>query len=144
MPEAIVKALPPLTVRVPLDVKPEVAVMSPEMVGVAVQAVGLTVRVVPLFPRAVEVELVVPKFKAATESTAMVPLVKVWMVRFPLVLDQLEVPPEATTKAPVELPKLVAAVPVALMLVVPVTVRPPVPWMRPDPLVTPTPVMRPA
>ena len=51
---------------------------------------------------------------------------------------QEEVPPEATTRAPVELPILVAAVPVALMLAVPVTVIPPVPWIRPVPELTPT------
>ena len=132
------------TVTVPLDVSPEVAVMRPEMVGVAVQLVGLTVKVVAALPREVEVELVVPRFKAPAESTAMVPEVAVWMVRLPEVLVQLDVPPEAMTKAPVELPMLVAAVPVALILVVPVTVNPPVPWIRPVPELTPTTTKAPA
>ena len=115
------------TVTVPLAVKPEVAVMSPEIVGVAVQVVGLTVKVVAAFPRLVAVELVAPKFRMPAESTAMVPEVAVEMVKLPAVLVQDEVPPLAITKAPVELPILVAAVPVALILVVPVMVAPPVP-----------------
>ena len=103
------------------------AVISPEIVGVAVQAVGLMVRVVATLPKLVAVELTVPRFNIPAESTVMVPEVAVWMVKLPEVLFQEEVPPEAMTKAPVELPRLVAAVPVALMLAVPVTVMPPVP-----------------
>ncbi len=106
---------------------PEVAVINPEIVGVAVQAVGLMVKVVAALPKAVEVALVVPRFKAPAESTAMVPEVAVWIVKFPEVLVHDEVPPEATTRAPVELPRFVAEVPVALMFAVPVTVMPPVP-----------------
>ena len=117
----------PATVEAALESKPEVMVTAPEMVGVAVQAVGLMVKVVPAFPREVEVELAVPRFNASAESTARMPEVAVCMVRLPDVLVQAEVPPEAIVRAPVELPMLVAAVPVALMLVVPVTVIPPVP-----------------
>jgi hypothetical protein len=41
--------IPPaaLTARVPFEVKPEVAVISPEIVGVAVQAVPVTVKFPP-------------------------------------------------------------------------------------------------
>ena len=55
------------TVTVPLEVKPEVAVMSPEIVGVAVQAVPVTVRFPPkevrLLPDTVKVlsKLVAPR-----------------------------------------------------------------------------------
>ena len=72
------------------------------------------------------------------------PVVTVEIVKLPEVLVQEDVPPEAMTRAPVELPRLVAAVPVALMLVVPVTVRPPVPWIKPVPELTPTKVAAPA
>ena len=127
MPEARIKFWFAARVKVPFEVRPEVAVINPEMVGVAVQAVGLIVRVVAALPREVEVELVIPKFKAPAESTAIVPDVAVWIVKFPDVFVHDDVPPEAMTRAPVELPMFVAAVPVALMLVVPVTVNPPVP-----------------
>ena len=115
------------TVTVPLAVKPEVAVIKPEIVGVAVQEVGLMVNVVAALPRLVAVELTVPRFKTPAESMLMVPEVAVWIVRLPEVLVQDETPAEVIVKTPVEFPMLVAAVPVALMLAVPVTVRPPVP-----------------
>ena len=51
---------------------------------------------------------------------------------------QPDVPPEAIVSAPVEFPMLVAAVPVALILVAPVTVKPPVPCIKPVPELTPT------
>src|SRR3989344_4111038 len=108
---------PAATVIVPFEVIPEVAVINPEIVGVAVQAVGFIVKVVAALPKLVAVEFVVPKFKIPAES----------MVRVPEVLFQEEVPPEAMTKAPVEFPMFVAAVPVALIFPVPVTVIPPVP-----------------
>ena len=66
------------------------------------------------------------------------------MVKFPDVFVQEEAPPEAITNTPVELPRLVAAVPVALMLVMPVTVSPPVPCRRPEPELTPTATTAPA
>ncbi len=110
-----------------MEVNPLVAVINPEIVGVAVHEVGLMVKVVAAFPREVEVELVVPRFNAPAESTAMVPEVAVCMVRLPDVLVQEDVPPDAMTNTPVEFPMLVADVPVALMLAVPVTVIPPVP-----------------
>ena len=71
--------MPPaaLTATVPLEVKPLVAVIKPEMVGVAVQAVGLTVKVVAALPRLVAVELTVPRFKIPAESIDMVPEVAV-------------------------------------------------------------------
>ena len=90
-------------------------------------------------PRSVEVvilkaEFVVPpaaraevRFNTPAEVKASVPLVAVEMVRLPEVLVQAEVPPEAKVKAPLEFPILVAEGPVAVMLVVPVTVNPPVP-----------------
>jgi hypothetical protein len=87
------------TVTAPLEVSPEVAVINPEMVGVAVQIVGLMVKVVADFPKLVEVELVVPRFKAPAESTARVPEVAVWIVKSPAVLVQADVPPEAKVKA---------------------------------------------
>ena len=117
----------PATVEAAFESKPEVMVTAPEMVGVAVQAVGFTVRVVAALPRLVAVELVTPRSKTATESTAMVPEVAVCMVKLPEVFVQLLVPPDATTKVPVEFPMFVAAVPVALMFAVPVMVSPPVP-----------------
>jgi hypothetical protein len=67
------------------------------------------------------------RLRAPAEDKAKVPDVAVEIVRSPEVFAQEEVEPEATTKAPVELPMFVAAVPVALILVVPVTVKPPVP-----------------
>jgi hypothetical protein len=131
-------------VTAPFEVNPEVAVMRPEIVGVAVQEVGLTVSVVPDFPRDVEVEFVIPSCNAPAESMIVFPDVAVVIVKLPAVFVQEEAPPEAIVKTPVELPILVAAVPVALILVVPVIVRPPVPWIRPEPAVTPTEVKRPA
>ena len=61
----------------PLEVKPEVVVTSPEIVGVASQAVGLIVKVVPALPRLVAVELTVPKFKIPAESRVVFPEVTV-------------------------------------------------------------------
>ena len=117
----------PLTVTVPLEVSPEVAVIKSEMVGVAVQAVEPKVVVIPALPRVNPVAFVPPTVKLPAESKASVPEVAVEMVKSPLVLVQADVPPEVKVKAPVELPMLVAAVPVALRLPVPVTVIPPVP-----------------
>ncbi len=57
-------------------------------------------KVIGLVPPAVKV-------KAAAEVRAKVPDVAVWMVRFPAVLVQAEVPPEAKVMAPVELPRVV-------------------------------------
>jgi hypothetical protein len=100
-------------------VRPEVAVINPEIVGVAVMAVGLMVRVVPLFPREVPVELVIPSWRAPTESMTVLPEVAVVIVRFPEVFVQPDAPPEATVRIPVEFPRLVAAVPVELIAAVP-------------------------
>jgi hypothetical protein len=133
-----------LIVSVPFEVRPEVAVMRPEIVGVAVQAVGFTVSVVPDFPKDVPVEFVIPSCSAPAESITVLPDVAVVIVRFPDVFVQLEAPPEATVKTPVELPMFVAAVPVALIFVVPVIVKPPVPCINPEPAVTPTEVINPA
>ena len=66
------------------------------------------------------------------------------MVKLPEVLVQPEAPPEAIVKTPVELPRLVAAVPVALMLAVPVIVTQPAPSIKPLPELTPTAVTAPA
>ena len=115
------------TVRVALVVSPEVAVISPEIVGVAVQLVEPKVVVTPDRPKVTPVAFVPPTVKDPAESKAKVPDVAVEIVRLPLVFVQLLVPPEAMTKVPVELPMLVALVPVALTLPVPVTVIPPVP-----------------
>ena len=71
------------------------------------------------------------------------PEVAVEMVKLPEVLVQAEVPPEANVNAPVELPILVAEVPVALIFPVPVTVIPPVPWINPEPEFIPTPTTAP-
>ena len=57
----------------PLEVKPEVAVTNPEIIGVAVQAVGLIVKVVATLPKLVAVELTVPRLKIPAESIAIVP-----------------------------------------------------------------------
>src|SRR5581483_1342966 len=57
---------------------------------------------------------------------------------------KLEAAPDAIATAPApELPMLVVPDPVLLMLAVPVNVRPPVPWRRPEPLFTPTAVTAP-
>ena len=69
----------------------------------------------------------VPRLRAAAESTAMVPEVAVWMVRLPEVLFQLEVPPEAMVIAPVELPIPTVLPPVAAKVADPDTLMPPVP-----------------
>ncbi len=95
--------------------------------GEVVARVPLTVVVTPDLPIAKDVALVGPTFNAPAESTAIVPDVAVCMVRLPEVFVQLDVPPDAITNAPVELPMLVAEVPVALIFPVPVTVIPPVP-----------------
>ena len=60
----------------------------------------------------------------------VLPDVAVVIVRLPEVFVQPDAPPEAIVNTPVELPILVAAVPVALMLAVPVNVTPPVPRIR--------------
>ncbi len=67
------------------------------------------------------------KFNAPAEVSARVPEVTVEIVKLPAVLDQAEVPLEAKVKTPLELPMLVADIPVALIFAVPVTVSPPVP-----------------
>ena len=87
----------------------------------------LLVVVTPVLPIDREVALVLPIFIAPAESKTRVPEVTVEIVKFPDVFVQADVPPDARTNAPVELPILVPEVPVALMLVVPVTVSPPVP-----------------
>src|SRR3989338_837953 len=65
------------TVTAPLEVRPLVAVIRPEIVGVAVQAVGFTVKVVAALPKLVAVELTVPKFRMPAESRVMAPLAAV-------------------------------------------------------------------
>jgi hypothetical protein len=55
--------------------------------------------------------------------TTMLPEAAVVKVKLPLVFVQPEAPPEAKVKTPVELPMLVAAVPLALMLAVPIDVN---------------------
>jgi hypothetical protein len=60
------------------------------------------------------------------------------------VIVKLEAVLEAMAMAPApDDPMLVAADPVLLMLLVPVTVSPPVPWISPDPELTPTAVTAP-
>jgi len=54
-----------------------------------------------------QVEAAAPvRFKAPAEVRANVPEVAVEIVKFPEVLVQAEVPPEARVNAPVELPRL--------------------------------------
>src|SRR3989338_1199092 len=65
------------TVTAPLEVRPLVAVIRPEIVGVAVQAVGFTVKVVAALPKLVAVELTVPKFRMPAESRVIAPLTAV-------------------------------------------------------------------
>ncbi len=74
---AWVKLLLAETVNVPLEVRPEVAVMRPEMVGVAVQAVPVTVRFPPR-----EVRLVPETVKVLSKVVAP------WRVRAPGVVDE--------------------------------------------------------
>ena len=119
--------LPAETVKVPLDVSPDVAVIRPEIVGVAVQAVGFTVRVVPALPKLVLVELVIPRFKAATESSTKLPLVAVEIVRVPAVFVHELVPPELMTRAPVVLPMLTVLPAIAAKVALPLTLIPPAP-----------------
>jgi hypothetical protein len=95
--------------------------------GEVVARVPLTVVVTPDLPIPKEVALVGPTFNAPAESRARVPDVAVEIVKLPDVFVHDDVPPDAITKAPVELPMLVAEVPVALIFPVPVTVIPPVP-----------------
>jgi hypothetical protein len=82
------------------------------------------------------------KFNAPAEVTARVPDPDVEIVKLPEVLVQEEVDPEAITRAPVELPMLVAFVPVALMLAVPpVIVNPAEPVKRAAEVIVPEPVV---
>ena len=102
------------------------------------------VRVKALAPR-VQVEAPAPvRFKAPAEVTAKVPEVAVEMVKFPEVLVQEEVPPEARVMAPVELPMPTVLPPVAAKVTLPETFNPPVPWICPEPAFRPTEVMAPA
>lgn len=59
------------------------------------------------------------KVSAPAEVRANIPELEVEIVKFPEVFVQDEVPPEASDSAPVEFPILVAEVPVALILAVP-------------------------
>jgi len=77
-----------------------------------------------------QVEAAAPvRFKAPAEVTARVPEVAVAMVKFPEVLVQEEVPPEARVMAPVELPMPTVFPPVAARVTFPETFNPPVPWI---------------
>lgn len=115
-------------------VKAVLAVVAPER----------TIKLEPV-PVVDHVEDAAPvKVSAPAEVAAKVPEVAVERVSPPEVLVQEEVPPEASTNAPVELPMLVAAVPVAFIFVVPVTVSPPVPCRSPEPEFTPTNTAAPA
>lgn len=93
MPEANVRFELFWTVTVPFEVKPNVAVISPEMVGVAVQAVPVTVRFPPkevkLAPETVKVlSKVVAPCKVnvpgvVTEPMVLIDDAPVPMVEFP-------------------------------------------------------------
>jgi hypothetical protein len=83
------------------------------------------------------------RFKAPTEVRAKVPEVAVEMVRLPAVLVQADVPPDAKVIAPVELPIPTVFPPVAAKVVFPETLSPPVPWICPEPELTPTAVTAP-
>lgn len=82
-PVPVLKVLAPVwenpaaTVTVPLAVKPEVAVIKPEMVGVAVQLVAPKVVVTPDLPKVNPVAFVPPTVKLPAESKAKVPEVAV-------------------------------------------------------------------
>jgi hypothetical protein len=58
--------------------------------------------------------------------------------------SDVEALPIVTVPEYVPVPMFVAARPEALMLVAPVRVKPPVPWIRPEPELTPTEVIKPA
>ena len=91
-----------------------------------------------------QVEAAAPvKFKASAEVKASVPEVTVDNVKFPLVFAQLDVPPDIKVMAPVVLPISTVLPPVPAKVVLPETVNPPVPWMSPDPELTPTPTIAP-
>ena len=83
------------------------------------------------------------RFSAPAEVKANAPDVTVERVRLPEVFVQEDVPPDSKANTPVELPMLVAAVPVVLIFPVPVTVNPPVPCNSPAPELTPTAVTAP-
>lgn len=102
----------------------------------------LLVVVTPVRPIEIEVALVLPTVRAAAESKLKAPEVAVEMVKLPDVLVQEDDPPEAITKAPVELPILVADVPVALILAVPpVIVIPADPVSNPVEVIVPAPLV---
>ena len=83
------------------------------------------------------------RLRAPIEVRARVPEVAVEMVRLPAVLVQADVPPEASVIAPVELPIPTVFPPVAAKVTLPETLSPPVPWICPEPELTPTAVTAP-
>ena len=132
------RALAPVELMVPAPAKVRavalVAIVSSEATPVRAPAVE-TFRPPELVRAKVPVAL-----PMATEPV----LVEVAMLVLPAPeLLRLSGAPRIVT-VPVVLPILLPAVPVALMLVVPVTVKPPVPWIRPEPELTPTKVAAPA
>src|SRR3989338_1818214 len=62
------------TVTAPLEVRPLLAVIRPEIVGVAVQAVGFTVKVVAALPKVVAGGVNVPQFRMPAASSVIAPL----------------------------------------------------------------------
>ena len=83
------------------------------------------------------------KLRAPAEVRAKVPEVAVEIVRLPAVLVQADVPPDAKVIAPVELPIPTVFPPVAAKVTLPETLSPPVPWICPEPELTPTAVTAP-
>src|SRR5215210_7703897 len=101
----MVKFCPPETVRVPLEVRPEVAVISPEIVGVAVQAVPVTVRlppkVVKLLPETVKVlSSVVAPWRVRAPGVVTAPIVLIEDAPEPNVLVKDD--PVPIVEAPLE------------------------------------------
>ena len=123
-PDASPKTVFPFTVKVPIDVNPDVAVIKPEIVGVAVQEVPETVKFPPrevkLLPETVKVlSSVVAPCKVSDPGVILEPIVFTDEAPVPRVVDPDEV---RVVKAPVEgmvAPMAVPLIPVAVVLKLP-------------------------
>ena len=103
------KVKPLEAVKVPVEVKPEVAVISPEIVGVAVQAVPVTVKLPPK-----EVKLEPETVKVLSRVVAPCKVKAPGVVDDPIVLME-EAPDPRVLVLPVPVPRVVAPVEVRVV-----------------------------
>src|SRR3990167_11089032 len=159
IPEVNAPVLNLKSVPVALDEVPKISpITSSFLAGSVVPIPTFPATANPFVEVAVDVEypITAPPFTCSFDPGVVVPIptlpngdkiifpeVAVDNVKSPLVFAQLDVPPDIKVMAPVVLPISTVLPPVPAKVVLPETVNPPVPWMSPDPELTPTPTIAP-